>query len=109
MAVKQIIHSALFRSGMFGLARRIRRSEYLGATVLLYHHVLPEDAPSDHHAALMGDPTAPQLEAFIAYLKRSFRLTTPGECLDRWRSGREIDPFSLILTFDDGYADLYHR
>jgi peptidoglycan/xylan/chitin deacetylase (PgdA/CDA1 family) len=106
MSVKQGILSGLHTAGAFGFARRINRGKFLGATVLLYHRVLPADAPPDHYAALTGDPTAPQLEALIQYLGRRFRFSTPQECVDRWTRGEEVDPYTMLLTFDDGYADM---
>jgi peptidoglycan/xylan/chitin deacetylase (PgdA/CDA1 family) len=107
MSLKPFVLETLFRSGAFGLTRRLRRFRFAGATVLLYHHVVPDSAAAQHYAALMGDPTARQLEALIRYLKRSFRFCTAGECMDRWRKGQEVAPHTLILTFDDGYADLH--
>jgi peptidoglycan/xylan/chitin deacetylase (PgdA/CDA1 family) len=107
VAFKQLILDGLRHAGAFGLARHFHRSRFLGATALLYHRVLPADAPADHYARLMDGPTVPQLEALVRYLKRWFRFSTPRECVERWRSGREVDPFTLLLTFDDGYADMH--
>lgn len=109
MSTKTVILQALYHSGLTGLVRRLRRSEFLGCRVLNFHRVLPAGAPRDHYAALMGEPTADQLEHLIRYLRRSFRFVTPQECLERWRSGAEVEPYSLMLTFDDGYADLHQN
>lgn len=107
MFLKRVIIEGLHRTGALGVARRLNRAKFLGATVLLYHRVLPADAPSDHYVRLMGDPTAPQLEALLRYLERWFRFSTPAECVERWRRGEEVDPYTMLLTFDDGYADMY--
>jgi peptidoglycan/xylan/chitin deacetylase (PgdA/CDA1 family) len=107
VAPKQLILDGLRHVGAFGLARRLYRSRFLGATALLYHRVLPADAAPDHYVRLMDGPTVPQLEALVRYLKRWFRFSTPRECVERWQSGREVDPFTLLLTFDDGYADMH--
>jgi len=104
---KRYVVGGLHAGGALGLARRMNRSRFLGATVLLYHRVLPSTAPDDHYVALLGDPTATQLEALIRYLKRWFRFSTPQGCLDRWGRGEELDPYTLLLTFDDGYADMH--
>ena len=106
MSLKQGIVAGLHTAGAFALVRRLNRGRFLGATVLLYHRVLPAGAPPDHYVALMGDPTAPQLEALIRYLGRRFRFSTPQACVDRWTRGQEVDPYTMLLTFDDGYADM---
>ena len=109
MFLKRMIIEGLHRTGALGFARRLNRAKFSGATVLLYHRVLPADAPRDHYVRLMGDPTAPQLEALLRYLKRWFRFSTPAECVERWRRGQEVDPYTLLLTFDDGYADMHDQ
>ena len=107
MVLKQQIINALHGSGAFGLSRWMNRGKFRGATVLLYHRVLPAGAPADHYVAQLGDPTETELEALILYLKRWFHFSTPAACLERWQSGREVDPYTLLLTFDDGYIDMY--
>lgn len=92
--------------GVFGAARALSRGRFLGATVLCYHRVFPDAAPPDHYVALMGDPTASQLESLITFLKRWFKFATVRECVERWSAGQEVDPYTLLLTFDDGYADM---
>src|SRR5687768_18270023 len=84
MLLKRMIIDGLHRTGALGVARRLNRARFRGATVLLYHRVLPADAPCDHYVRLMGDPTTPQLEALLRYLKRWFRFSTPAECVQRW-------------------------
>lgn len=107
MGSKQHIINALHHSGALGLARRLNRGKFAGATVLLYHRVLPPDARADHYVALLGDPTVTQLEGLIRYLKRWFHFSTPAACVERWRRGEEVDPYTLLLTFDDGYLDMH--
>ena len=107
MFTRKLLRESLYHTGALGLARRLIPKRFLGATVLLYHHVVPTDEAADHYASLMGDPTAQQLDALICYLKRSFRFSTVRECVERWQAGDEVAPFTLMLTFDDGYADLH--
>ena len=107
MGLKQAILRAAHEAGAFALARRVYRRKFLGATVLLFHRVLPAGAPRDHYVRKLGDPDPAQLEAYLSYLKRWFRFSTPGECVERWRRGREVDPYTLLLTFDDGYRDMF--
>jgi peptidoglycan/xylan/chitin deacetylase (PgdA/CDA1 family) len=106
---KQLLLGALHHSGLLHVARRLNRRHFLGCRVLNFHRVLPNGAPPDAYAALMGEPTAEQFERLLSYLQRSFYLTTPRECVERWKAGAEVQPYSLILSFDDGYADLHEN
>lgn len=107
MSLKRSILAALHTSGALGAARLLNRGQFLGATVLLYHRVMPAGTPADHYVRLMGDPTAAQLEALLRYLNRWFRFSTPQACVERWKRGEEVEPYTLLLTFDDGYADMH--
>jgi peptidoglycan/xylan/chitin deacetylase (PgdA/CDA1 family) len=109
MGPKDLIVRAAHELGALALARKLRRRQFLGATVLTYHRVLPAGARADHYAALMGDPTVAQLETLVRYLKRWFQFATPAECVARWRRGLEVEPYTLLLTFDDGYLDLFEN
>lgn len=106
---KKLLLGALHYSGLLHVARRLNRRQFLGCRVLNFHRVLPSGTPPDHYAALMGEPTSDHFERLLAYLQRSFVLTTPQECVERWKSGREVEPYSLIVSFDDGYADLHEN
>jgi peptidoglycan/xylan/chitin deacetylase (PgdA/CDA1 family) len=107
MGLKTLISASLHQLGVYGLARRLHARKFRGATTLLYHRVMPDSTPPDHYVRLMGDPTASELEALLRYLKRWFRFTTPDRCVERWRDGREVDPYTMLLTFDDGYLDMH--
>jgi peptidoglycan/xylan/chitin deacetylase (PgdA/CDA1 family) len=107
--LKQLLLAGLHGAGGLALARLLNRHKFVGATVLCYHRVFPPEGGRDYHRATMGDPTATELEALILYLKRWFRFSTPQDCVARWDRGEELEPYTLILTFDDGYLEMYEQ
>jgi peptidoglycan/xylan/chitin deacetylase (PgdA/CDA1 family) len=71
--------------------------------VLMYHSV--SDAPADSTQALSVRPA--MFAAQLRYLrKQGFSGLTFGELCQRRRSGQPLPARPIVLTFDDGYADL---
>jgi peptidoglycan/xylan/chitin deacetylase (PgdA/CDA1 family) len=74
--------------------RRMRRSFPI---VILYHHLVTDREHCD------GIPT----EAFadqVAYLRKHYRIVTMRQAIDLLAAGA-VDQPTVVLTFDDGYAD----
>jgi peptidoglycan/xylan/chitin deacetylase (PgdA/CDA1 family) len=67
--------------------------------ILTYHRVLPS-----RDAQLRGDPTAAEFDTQIATLKSRFNVVRLDEGVERLRKGT-LEPASVAITFDDGYAD----
>ena len=70
------------------------------ALILTYHSIQTQPLPFPvwHHL------DAARFEAHIAYLARHFRCVALSTLLDEMRGGR-IVPYTVALTFDDGYRD----
>lgn len=77
-------------------------SKLRGFKILVYHRIGPEDAPMDGLTVPRGE-FFQQMDAICRHYK-PMRL---GELVRRMRQGDSIDPRSLAVTFDDGYADTY--
>jgi peptidoglycan/xylan/chitin deacetylase (PgdA/CDA1 family) len=77
-------------------------SAHLGARrlpILIFHRVQPQaDAlfPGEMHAA--------RFDALVRMLAGAFRIRTLGEAAARLADGT-LEPRTLVITFDDGYAD----
>jgi peptidoglycan/xylan/chitin deacetylase (PgdA/CDA1 family) len=75
----------------------------LTVPVLMYHSV--SDAPATSARALSVSPTV--FAAQLGYLRRhGFSGLTFGELCQRRRTGSPLPARPVVLTFDDGYADL---
>lgn len=67
---------------------------------LMYHHVAPE----------LDDPFCVTPESFERQMRHAadrFRIMTVSEAIRRFHAGAAVDDDSLLLTFDDGYADFH--
>ncbi len=67
--------------------------------VLLYHRINPEIDP------FFPGFTTDVFEAQMTYISRHFRVLPLGEIVKRVKAGTFIEPFTIAITFDDGYRD----
>jgi peptidoglycan/xylan/chitin deacetylase (PgdA/CDA1 family) len=107
--VKSIVRKSLYYSGAASVVRSIRRSRFAGCRVINFHRILRNDVPPEYYARHMSEPTAAELEELLVHLRRWFHFISPREFLDAVIGLRSLDPYSLILTFDDGHVDFYER
>lgn len=80
----------------FGLNQAIIGSRL---SILIFHRVLAQPDPM-----LSGDVDAARFEHLMRLVAHSFRVITLGEALAHLTRGR-LPRRSLVITFDDGYAD----
>lgn len=84
---------------------RNTRDRMLGGacTVLLYHRVI--DIPSDPQQLAVGPA---EFEAHLQVLKSRYRVLTVAEFDHHLLHGKRFPHRSVLLTFDDGYADNHY-
>lgn len=92
-----------YRSGLLGLWHRLRNRRNL--TVVMFHRVLPTDDPrypgADPEWTLRTDSFARCLEFF----QRHYNVVSAEAVFAALRGERRLPPNSLLITFDDGWAD----
>jgi len=108
-ALMRAFASTLFYSGMIdGLQSKAKRNlikkisnapRVFPFGVLLYHRV-----SSDVDPYLPGISST-VFDAQMAYLARNYKVLPLGEILRRMENGIEIEPYTVAITFDDGYRD----
>ena len=104
-----LLKRAIHFSGVAAVTRLLRRGRFEGLRVINFHRIIPDEVSVGHYAPLMGEPTVCELRAVLIYLKRWFTFISPRDYVEAAASGRALAPYSLMLTFDDGYADLCER
>ena len=101
--MKRRIFALLHRAGLTRLAAWLNRRRVV---ILCYHGVTARDR------RMAEDPTGlhirfPRFEAQLDYLRRNFNVLSLGDYLRARREGRELPPYSVVITFDDGYRNFY--
>jgi peptidoglycan/xylan/chitin deacetylase (PgdA/CDA1 family) len=101
--------SVLFHSGVLNFLQtreRMRIAEKsfetqrrLPFAVLLYHRV---NANRDPYFPSVSTNV---FEGQMSYLARNYRVLSLAEILNRIQQGLEIEPYTIAITFDDGYRD----
>ena len=108
-AMVRVFVSTLFYSGALNAFQTRTRQNFVKKVpqvpqvfpfgVLLYHRV-----NSDADPYFPGISTE-VFDAQMRYLARHYRVLSLGEIFRRIESGVEIEPYTIAITFDDGYRD----
>lgn len=101
--MKRRLFALLHAAGFTRLAAWRNRRRVV---ILCYHGVTARER------RMAEDPTGlhirfPRFEAQLDYLRRNFNVLSLSEYLRARREGRELPPYSVVITFDDGYRNFY--
>src|SRR5215510_11067789 len=80
-------------------ARQQGRKKELPFSVLLYHRVTPETD------LFFPSQTIKAFEKQMRFLAQRYRVLRLKEIVGRINEGKRIEPWTIALTFDDGYRD----
>jgi peptidoglycan/xylan/chitin deacetylase (PgdA/CDA1 family) len=69
------------------------------AVVLMYHHVSSSTPPS---TSISPEDFAKHME----YVNTHFNVISLKTAIDKLKSGKKLNPNSLVITFDDGYRNI---
>ena len=74
-----------------------------GVPILIYHRV----NDTDRNPATL---TVADFDAQMKYLLDSgYSVISPDDLLDAWEKGKQLPKNPVVLTFDDGHADIYNN
>jgi peptidoglycan/xylan/chitin deacetylase (PgdA/CDA1 family) len=99
---KRWLKKALVSSSILRLASRLTPPS---AAILAYHSIAEKPQLTDH---IFGASTSKaQFEKHMKTLARKFRPVSLEEVVQFAKSGRQLPPGAVTVTFDDGFADNY--
>ncbi len=91
-----------FYTGFAAVLRFVHRHEL---TILLYHGVAPQKGPGIYN--YRGKFIAPKhFERQVHYFRRHYTILGLDDAISRMETGT-LPPYSLVITFDDGYRNFY--
>ncbi|MCM5571525.1 poly-beta-1,6-N-acetyl-D-glucosamine N-deacetylase PgaB [Burkholderiaceae bacterium FT117] len=82
-----------------------------GAFVALSYHEVPEDGPREAApgAGRYGVEVSALVAQFSWLRENGYRPVSLSEIAEARAGGKPLPPKAVLLSFDDGYADFYHR
>lgn len=92
-----------YHSGMLGLYHRVRNRNHL--TIAMFHRVLPASDPRHAGADPEWTMTTETFNHCLTFFRRHYQVVTPEQVFAALRQGHALPPRSLLITFDDGWAD----
>jgi len=99
------LKTALLRAGGYSALRRLRPSR--NVAILRYHAICGEEGYSYADPMICISPAA--FEAHVRYLADNYSVLPMPEVVDWLRTGRSLPANTVVITFDDGYADNLHQ
>ncbi len=102
-------HSRSPAAGRAGYRSRGRAEEESGPVpapvpILMYHAVAPDPAPATLGLSVTPEAFAAQMDVVAG---RGFTPVTTAALAAAWRSGTELPPRPVLVTFDDGYEGVH--
>src|SRR5262249_18700325 len=102
-AAKSAIKRLLYAGGALSLYHRLRNRSAL--TVAMFHRVLSPKDPRWNGALPHWTLAEDVFDDCLSFFKRHYTIVGLQDLLGSLRGERSLPPRSLLLTFDDGYAD----
>lgn len=102
-AAKGAIKWLLYTCGALSLYHRLRNRNVL--TVAMFHNVLSPEDPRWNGALPEWTLADSMFDDCLKFFKRHYTIVGLPDLLASLRSEKRLPPCSLLLTFDDGYAD----
>ncbi|MGO9076410.1 MAG: polysaccharide deacetylase family protein, partial [Terriglobales bacterium] len=99
---KRWFKKALVRSNLLRAASRLSSPT---AVILSYHSIVEDTQTTDHILGISRDRAS--FEAHMETLAKNFSPVTVEDVAQFAKSGRELPPHAVAVTFDDGFADNY--
>ncbi len=101
--LRDVARKASYRTGVLSLYHRLRNRQVL--TVAMFHRVLKRDDPRWETALYPWTLPDDVFDECLAFFGCHYALVTLDDVKASLEGARRLPPRSLLITFDDGFAD----
>jgi peptidoglycan/xylan/chitin deacetylase (PgdA/CDA1 family) len=101
--LRGVVRRVSYRIGALSLYHRIRNRQVL--TVAIFHRVLKREDPRWETALPPWTLTDDIFDQCLAFFRCHYALVTLNDVKASLKGARRLPPRSLLITFDDGFAD----
>jgi peptidoglycan/xylan/chitin deacetylase (PgdA/CDA1 family) len=101
--LRNLIRSLIYRTGALSLYHRLRNRQTL--TVVVFHRVLARDDPRWETSLSPWTIADDTFDECLAFFRRHYTLIALDDVMAAMEGTRRLPPRSLLITFDDGFAD----
>jgi len=92
-----------YRIGAWKIYHRIMNRDNL--TVVMFHRILPSGTPESKNASRTWTVSTRIFEACLQFFVRNYNMVSLAQVAEATTEGAPLPARSLLLTFDDGWAD----
>jgi peptidoglycan/xylan/chitin deacetylase (PgdA/CDA1 family) len=96
-----LVKTALLRTGGYAALRRLSPSR--SVAILRYHAICGDEGHAYADPLICITPAA--FEAHVRYLAKNYSVLPMPDVVSSLRAGQSLPPNTVVITFDDGYAD----
>lgn len=100
---KSLLKDIAYRSGVLGSYHRLRNSAFL--TVAMFHRVLPTSDLRYAGADPEWTMTPESFSRCLTFFRKHYHVVSPDQVFSALRGEAALPECSLLVTFDDGWAD----
>lgn len=100
---KLLVKQLAYRLGVLWLFHRLRNRNSL--TVVMFHRVLAPSDPRYHEADPEWTMKTDSFDQCLQFFQRHYNIVSADQVFAAIRSEKSLPPRSLLVSFDDGWAD----
>ncbi len=106
--LKNVIKKGLFYGGFYRLYRYLNASGGNRLLILMYHNMIEDKTAQTNEGVRIRKLNRSQFAAHMSVLQKYYRVVSIEQAIDEITEEGNLRRDSVAITFDDGYASVYH-
>ena len=107
--IRCTIHTLAYYGGMFSILRWIKARKGQQLTIVTFHRIGGEDNSNSVYSLPTSFMSKSNFEHIIKFFRKKYSVISIADYLDHYRLHKKLPSNALIITFDDGYKDIFEN